>query len=134
MRRLSFLLAVIVAGGVQWPTLVVAQDAARGTGAELLDRCGESPGRPQTSSGAQMDYPTASYNFGWCMGLVQATVDWNELPDVPLSRRVCPPPTSTLGQWVRVVHRYLQDHPERLHEPDSLLAMVALREAFRCSP
>ena len=134
MRPLCFVLAMIVVAVVLWTTPVVAQDATSRTGAELLERCGESPSRPQTSSGAQMDYPMASYNFGWCMGLVQATVDWNELPDVSLSRRVCPPPTSTLGQWVRVVHRYLQDHPERLHEPDVLLAMMALRETFPCSP
>jgi hypothetical protein len=38
----------------------------------------------------------------------------------------------TNDQAARVVVKYLREHPERLHEKESLLAMAAFAEAFPC--
>ncbi len=35
-------------------------------------------------------------------------------------------------QKIRVVVKYLEDHPEKLHEPPSVLITRALNEAFPC--
>ena len=36
------------------------------------------------------------------------------------------------GQAIRIFVKFLQEHPERLHEPESWLMMSALEEAFPC--
>jgi hypothetical protein len=62
---------------------------------------------------------------GFCGGLVEG-LTW-AAPDV------CPPPEVTTGQAVRVVVKYIDDRPERLHERFNKLALEALRAAFPCT-
>lgn len=38
----------------------------------------------------------------------------------------------TGGQVARVIVKYLKDHPERLHENETFLAIQALQAAFPC--
>ena len=45
----------------------------------------------------------------------------------------CPPDGTTNGQAVRIVVKYLRDHPEELHKHDSVLAFTALKAAFPCA-
>lgn len=65
-----------------------------------------------------------AYRDGYCSGLVYGVSSAS--PDI------CPSEGVTGGQQVRVVLKYLQDHPEELHLDDALLAERALAKAFPC--
>lgn len=45
---------------------------------------------------------------------------------------VCVPTGATYEQVVRVIVKYLRDHPERLHRPRRQLMLAALEAAFPC--
>src|SRR5450631_872963 len=59
-----------------------------------------------------------SYRDGYCRGLVAGVAD--------ASPHVCPPRSVTHGQQVKVVLKYLQDHPEELHLHNSDLVEKSL--------
>ena len=65
---------------------------------------------------------------GACMGAVHGVVDTAYFLGVDFGIDV--PERSTLDQNVRVVVKYLQEHPEELHERDTVLIIRALRHAF----
>lgn len=65
-----------------------------------------------------------AYREGYCDGLVYGISN--------ASPRVCPDKEVTNGQSVRVVLKYLQDHPEELHLDNAVLVERALALAFPC--
>lgn len=46
--------------------------------------------------------------------------------------QVCIPTGTTNEQHLRVIVKYLRDHPEKLHEPAGSLSLEALKAAFPC--
>ncbi len=60
----------------------------------------------------------------FCAGLVEGLVSAD--PDS------CPPTDATNAQAIRVVVKYIEDRPARLHERFNKLALEALRAAFPC--
>lgn len=46
--------------------------------------------------------------------------------------QTCVPANATVGQVARVLVKFLEDNPNRLHEPVGLLYMEALYDAFPC--
>jgi len=70
---------------------------------------------------------SSAENFadGMCRGVVMGVIE--------VSPKVCPSEGVTLAQAVRIVLKFLQDHPERLHLRGSELAEDALSKAFPCS-
>lgn len=56
---------------------------------------------------------------------------WDALSDGCL---VCTPEAVTLGQVVRVVFKYVTDHPELLHEDKYELVRDALIQVWACKP
>ena len=44
----------------------------------------------------------------------------------------CPPDDVTIDQYVAVVKKYMEDHPEVLGEPSAPLISLAIKEAFPC--
>ena len=74
---------------------------------------------------------TAQTNFEfWRQGLCSGSVSGIMFA----SPTVCHRPGWTIGQGMRVVEKYLQDHPERLHLNANQLINDALTQAFPCSP
>lgn len=77
-----------------------------------------------------MDNPDAhqtaldAWREGLCAGLVRGV--WNVSPTV------CAPQDVTAGQVVRIVYKYLQDHPEQLQLYDVKLIEIALTQVFPC--
>jgi Rap1a immunity proteins len=61
---------------------------------------------------------------GFCMGYIVVIGQ--------VSPAVCPPRGSAHGQAQRVAVHFLNDHPERLHEPAFVLVKEALTQAFPC--
>jgi hypothetical protein len=69
-----------------------------------------------------------------CLGLVRGvslTLHFLK-DDLPEHARVCLPGGSTPGQYIRIVVKYLEARPERLHLRDVDLIMSALEDAFPC--
>jgi hypothetical protein len=65
-----------------------------------------------------------AFRDGYCIGLVNGVTN--------ASPQVCPDEAVTTGQTVRVVLKYLEDHPEELHLNNAVLAEKALAKAFPC--
>jgi Ssp1 endopeptidase immunity protein Rap1a len=82
------------------------------------------------SSVQGMDNPDLHQNLleawrsGLCAGIVRGV--W------ALSLSVCAPQEVTAGQSIRIVYKYLQDHPEQLQMFDTKLVDLALTQAFPC--
>jgi len=51
-----------------------------------------------------------------------------------LSERICSPEGVTRGQLRRVVLKYMEEYPERLHNSSSSIVLHALTQAFPCEP
>jgi hypothetical protein len=64
------------------------------------------------------------FRDGYCRGLVQGIAT--------ASPKVCQGENVTVGQEVRVVFKYLQDHPEELDKRNTTLVEKALVKAFPC--
>ena len=102
---------------------------ATGTGVELLAQCELTLG---VGTGSTNDQPIdRGFAIGYCIGLVSGvSATANYAGDIPL---VCEPDGQiTTGQEVRIVVKFLQDHPEQLHGLDSSLVFAALQTAFPC--
>jgi hypothetical protein len=80
-----------------------------------------------------------AYRVSWCGGFVDGVVNANALYQDYLKNTktkpyFCPPESGmTTGQSVRVVVKFLRDHPESLHVVPGALVLVALRTAFPCN-
>jgi hypothetical protein len=64
---------------------------------------------------------------GYAMGYVDAasTMLW-------ASDKICLTPKVTFGQMLKIVHKYMREHPEELHEDGLVLVLKALRGPFPC--
>jgi hypothetical protein len=67
-------------------------------------------------------------NQGVCMGTVFTLMQLG-----PTTLNICPPPSSTNYQGIRVVLKFIDDKPERLNEEFVGLAIDALRKAWPCA-
>jgi Rap1a immunity proteins len=70
-------------------------------------------------------YASSSFPFdrGYCMGLVQAIANYPS---------VCMPPGVVNSQVMKVVVKYIDGRPEKLHEKFAPLALEALQAAWPC--
>jgi len=67
---------------------------------------------------------------GICLGVAVAV---NELEAyLPKNIRACFPDGVPYGQAVRIVSKYLNDHPEMLQKNLTFLVIAAFHEAFPC--
>jgi hypothetical protein len=79
-----------------------------------------------------LEYMTSSYCIGYVSGFIEAAaIDATVNVHTPL---FCLPEGSTNFQFMRVINRYINNHPERGHYELSVLVNLALTEAFPCKP
>ncbi|MNV92649.1 hypothetical protein D3C71_1872670 [compost metagenome] len=83
------------------------------------------------------DYTSLSpdFNAGYCFGTVGAVMDTmiNLYYDLPKDAKACFPENGIqYGQAVRIVTRYLSDHPASLHKSGSMLSIEAFKAAYPC--
>ncbi|MGH8506980.1 MAG: Rap1a/Tai family immunity protein [Terriglobales bacterium] len=64
---------------------------------------------------------------GTCLGFVSAAA-----LDASAAGAACLPPGSTVGDWARVVARYLAAHPELGQDSPAAVARAALAGAYPC--
>jgi hypothetical protein len=76
----------------------------------------------------------ASVCVGFVEGFVQGTYVTENFHNTPFENRMtCPPDGVTLVQFIRIVQKYIQEHPERAHLETRYLASEALIWAFPCN-
>ena len=107
------------------PIAVAGQDDAF-TGHTLLTRCEsfvEAMGDASLTRGEW-------FSAGVCTGLVRAA---SVTAAVSQAINFCVPDPQNIDEQVHVVIQFLNDHPEKLDEPDFALVLEALGAAFPCS-
>jgi Ssp1 endopeptidase immunity protein Rap1a len=70
----------------------------------------------------------AGYNAGYCDALVES------MPQMYVASFCLPQAGIGTSQAVRIIVRYLESHPERLHLNQKDLLIEAFRDAFPCPP
>lgn len=104
-------------------------------GNEVLNRC---KAYLRTIDSAQAASQTDFVDGGFCVGYVTGVIDdhftWqiSEASPTDPTKHFCMPDGATTGQAVRVVVKWLEDHPARLHERAIDLVLSALRDNFPC--
>jgi|SRR5215831_18033 len=79
--------------------------------------------------------PQEAYDNGYCQGVIAGIIDRSDYLAIAPAYRYCLLPGGLFpSQAIRVVHRYLQAHPERLHRHHNDLVIEALHDAFPCAP
>lgn len=70
------------------------------------------------------------YGAGYCFGLIEGYLQATPAKALPTH---CVPMGVTVEQLVKVIVKYLDQHPEKLHLTAFLLISQATHEAFPCS-
>ena len=75
-----------------------------------------------------------THDTGFCWGAFAAIQELSKYrwDDRTLLLRFCPPPTSSRLQYIKVVSKYVDDHPEDGHQEFAGVARLALASAFPC--
>ncbi len=130
MRRHTLLVAFL--------TLCALPAFAGPDGNQILDKC-------QTTirlyDNNQEGSAQENLDSGWCIGWVGSIVELNhmhldtsEISGKPDLFQFCPPKQGLSGiQAIRVVVKFLQEHPEELHRRGVVLTIAALKQGFPCS-
>lgn len=108
-------------------TLCLSPVPAMADGNELLSQC-------QTFADGMDSHktlkPDDSFGGGYCMGIVKAVATLG--PEMRPDMKSCIPNGVTKSQTVRVVIKWLKDHPSVLNHDATLLTTAALNDAYPC--
>jgi hypothetical protein len=118
----SVLLTFFSCAFVVWPSTVHAQKNMT-DGNYLLGSC-QITVRVTDDPKVKLDVYEALRD-GYCRGIVEGVTD--------VSLIVCASADVTFGQEIRVIVKFLNDHPEKLHLRNTKLVQEALAQAFPCS-
>lgn len=112
--------------------LALAQPAFAGaTGAELLGRCGAAE---KSMEGGQLS-GEEMLDAMWCMGYVSGLLDGFSVGDYKVGevKMMCPPGEElTRAQALRIVTKWLREHPDALQKSGRRGALLALSSAYPC--
>lgn len=75
----------------------------------------------------------SGYCVGWMDGLANGIVVAEIRHNITENEIYCPPVGNSFGQMIHIVKKFIADHPEKEHLSTSLIAGLALNEAFPCS-
>jgi Rap1a immunity proteins len=79
--------------------------------------------------------PQEAYDHGYCQGVIAGIIDRSTYLTIAPAYRYCLLPGGLFpSQAIRVVHQYLQAHPDQLHRHHNDLVIEALHDAFPCTP
>jgi hypothetical protein len=107
------------------------------TGNTVLDKCQKTIHFYENDGGLVKD----QFDEGWCIGWVDSALSldglneqWREVTKArPSLMEFCAPTDGIpVIQGVRVVVKYLTDHPEQLHLNGMTVTWMALKDAFPC--
>lgn len=103
-------------------------DTPDNSGTAFYDQCAAVEREPSELSST--DVMLRNYCLGYVAGLTQGAHAAEEIHSVTWI--FCLPQGVTNVQRVRVIRKYISNHPEEAHNPAEGLALQALREAFPC--
>jgi hypothetical protein len=107
------------------------------SGQEWLSRCEHA-----FTKGEDQDI-VGAVQAGSCTGFIQGVRDYSELIETlnlytetggeyyPFPK-VCRPKEVTLGQEIKITQKWLNEHPEELHNRFDFLYIILMRETFPC--
>ncbi|MGA9802939.1 MAG: Rap1a/Tai family immunity protein [Terriglobales bacterium] len=82
--------------------------------------------------------PSRTVDASECMFYIEGFLDgfWarDNAPIPNTTTVLCYPEGVNTGQMIRVITKWLQDHPARLHEPAWSCIFAAAHDAFACRP
>jgi hypothetical protein len=96
-------------------------------GTTLLKQCRELLNVLDHKRQSDSDFTDAEYCSGYARGFVDGIAVANGTTGT-----ICVPPAVTTEEIVRVVEKYMDDHPEDLHENRAYLMTSALLKAYPC--
>jgi hypothetical protein len=120
---------------MRFPIALVALSVAAATTAEA--QIPIMRGCRSLGSDSTIDDPTDSFLAGICAGTIDALayeasmLKLSSAP-APHAEVFCIPKETKIDQQIRVVVKYIEARPERMHERFALLALLALIEAWPC--
>ncbi|MBA7495971.1 hypothetical protein ES702_06567 [subsurface metagenome] len=134
MKTLSSLIIVFM---LLASSVAYGQESADGN--MLLKRCNSAVRLSDEQSSKNFNF-TQSLNAGVCLGKLEGMRTMNMLYRTTFlegsdqTRFWCLPGNISISnsQAARIVVKYLNDHPEKLHDEGWELAVIAFNEAFPC--
>lgn len=77
-----------------------------------------------------------TFDAGFCLRMAQGITNTNMMYQYAMQKTLFCLPTGGIQnvQAVRVIVKYLKEHPEQLHEHEATLAIMAFIQAFPCTP
>ena len=111
MRFAAAIAIVLIAGNAN------AQDAASGN--RMLGFCKEALVSKNTDA-----------MHGVCLGAISAILYLSDFLDPRI--KFCKPATVTAAQGISIAVRYMENHPELLHQDFQLLSVLGFMEAWPC--
>ena len=110
---------------------------AETTGNDVLNSCQTAVRLFDNSGGPSAEHFDGGWCFGWVKGALELTKLHNEwtgfVKQKPTLLQFCVPDSGIpVVQAVRVVVKYLKEHPEQLHEDGMGLTVAALKDSFPC--
>jgi hypothetical protein len=99
-------------------------------GAHFLGDCNQAVKMDDDLDPRKVDFARAMYCAGFVKGYVDAIVISDAI--APGTFFICLPNSLAPMHVTRVFVKYLQDHPESLHEQGRLLLQLALIKAYPC--
>ena len=129
VRLLLATLLLLFLFAIQAPIAQEVSSAPDKSGTSFYDQCGTAEKDVEQLSTALQ----RGYCMGYVAGLTHGVASSELIHDVKSSERVfCLPEGVTNIQKVRVIRKYISNHPEEAHNPAQGQALMALREAFPC--
>ncbi len=130
MRRIVLLFTLLIVSLLPY----AAHSQQRMTGMKLLDEC--QLAIKESNQVPPADWVDVGHCIGYLQGYWSAWQIWslaNKESGGKLRSPACIPDGVTTGEIVRVVVKYLKDHPNKLHEDAGILVFWALSGAYPCS-
>ncbi len=78
-----------------------------------------------------LQFQSGAFCDGYFLGFASGIQIMKYMND-SMTSRVCLPGNSEVGQWERVFLKYIDQHPEELHLPMTIVVWSSLAEAFPC--
>lgn len=80
-------------------------------------------------------YPIVRRSMGYLLGMKDMLTVWNATDEHYKQQglsKMCVPYEATVAEMVRVVVKFLNDHPTELHEVNAVVVLHAFHDAYPC--
>jgi len=109
--------------------LAVPQKASAVRGTQLQEACSV-----YTETAIGNVRPQAAVNAGICMGYIMSAIDAYPIIHTAYPTvEFCAPKEVNYTKDLKVVTKFLRDHPEFLHKQAGMLVILAMSNAFPCN-